>query len=31
MTLLPQKTRLVIEGRDVVIQAWVYYVTNPIT
>lgn len=31
MTLLPQKTRLVIEGREVVVQAWVYYVANPIT
>ncbi|MBI5235029.1 MAG: alpha-glucan family phosphorylase [Deltaproteobacteria bacterium] len=31
MTLMPQKARLTIEGREVVVQAWVYYVTNPIT
>ncbi|MBI5562076.1 MAG: alpha-glucan family phosphorylase [Deltaproteobacteria bacterium] len=31
MTLLPNKIHLRIEGRDVAVQAWVYFVTNPIT
>jgi starch phosphorylase len=31
MELLPQKIRIRIEGRDVVVQAWVYRVSNVVT
>lgn len=31
MTLLPQKIRVSIEGREVSVQAWVYYITSLVT
>ncbi|MBI5344164.1 MAG: alpha-glucan family phosphorylase, partial [Deltaproteobacteria bacterium] len=31
MTLLPQKVKVRIDGRDVVIQSWLYSVANPVT
>ncbi len=31
MELLPQKAHIKIEGREVAVQAWLYYISNPIT
>lgn len=31
MELLPQKAHIKIEGRDVAVQAWLYYISNPLT